>query len=212
MEYNVSSYPWQSIYKILIGSIIPRPIGWISTVDREGRANLAPFSFFNVVCANPPHVLFCPMVRSTDGLTKDTLSNVRETGEFVVNIATEELASPLNLTSTELPSDIDEFEYASLSKLPGRIVRSPRVAESPVNFECKVTNILDLGTQPGSGSIVIGEVVYIHVEDSVLKTRDRINLDKLKPIGRLSGKAYCRITDIFELDRPPPIINKKDYQ
>lgn len=202
MEYPVSAHPWQSIYKILIGSIVPRPIGWISTVDMYGLANLAPFSFFNVVCANPPHVLFCPMVRSTDGQLKDTLRNVRDTGEFVVNIATEELASSLNLTSTELPANIDEFEYAGLSKLSGRIVTPPRIAESPVNFECKVTYIHEIGTQPGSGSIVIGEVVYIHIDDSVLIAPDRINLDELKPIGRLSGQAYCRITDIFEMVRP----------
>lgn len=206
MEFIVSSHPWQSIYKILIGSVIPRPIGWISTVDTDGRTNLAPFSFFNVVCANPPHVLFCPMVRSTDGQIKDTLRNVRVTGEFIVNIATESLASALNLTATELPADIDEFEYAGLSKLPGRIVRPPRVAESPVNFECEVANILDLGTHPGSGSVVIGEIVHIHIDDAVLISPDKINVEQLKPIGRLSGQAYCRITDIFEMVRPPPQI------
>lgn len=207
MEYTVSEYHWQSIYKILIGSVVPRPIGWISSVDMEGRANLAPFSFFNIVCAKPPHVLFCPMVRSSDEQIKDTLRNVRDTREFIVNIATEKLANALNLTATELPANIDEFEYANLSKHPGRVVRPPRVAESPVNFECIVTHIVDLGTHIGSGSIVIGEVVHIHIDETVLIPPDKINLEQLKPIGRLAGQAFCRITDTFEMVRPPSQIN-----
>jgi flavin reductase (DIM6/NTAB) family NADH-FMN oxidoreductase RutF len=208
MEIDPVSLPWNSVYKILIGSVLPRPIGWISSVDPAGRANLAPFSFFNVVCANPPHVLFCPMIRGTDRNPKDTLLNVRATGEFVVNIVTEELAEAMNLTSTELPAEIDEFEISGLTPQPSATVKPPRVAESPVHFECRVATILDFGDQPGSGSVVIGRVIHIHVREDVLLENDKIDPDKLKPIGRLAGSGYCRVTDSFQMARPPSQIRK----
>ena len=202
MEINPETIPWKSTYKLLIGSIVPRPIGWISSRDPEGRLNLAPFSFFNAVCGNPPHVLFSPMIRSTDQQAKDTLSNVRATGEFVVNIVTEDLAEAMNVTSTELPADVDEFSVANLFSAPSVVVQAPRVALSPIHFECKVAHIIDIGDQPGSGSVVIGRVVHIHIDESVLLDGDKIDLDKLKPIGRLAGSAYCRVTDIFQMERP----------
>jgi flavin reductase (DIM6/NTAB) family NADH-FMN oxidoreductase RutF len=203
MEISPETLPWNSIYKIMIGSILPRPIGWISSLDSDGCANLAPFSFFNAICGNPPHVLFCPMVRGTDRLEKDTLRNVKQTGEFVVNIVTEELAERMNLTSTELPAGIDEFTIAGLEKMPSVVVRPPRVADSPVHFECRAVQIVDLGDQPGGGSVVIGRVVHLHVSERVLLGEDKIDLAQLKPIGRLAGAAYCRVTDIFEMVRPP---------
>ena len=203
MEITPESCPWQSIYKIMIGSILPRPIGWISTLDEKGQPNLAPFSFFNAVCANPPHVLFAPMIRSTDQQPKDTLRNIRQTGEFVVNIVTEELVDAMNLTSTELPAHVNEFHYSQLSLMASLVVRPPRVAESPIHFECRLAQIVDLGDQPGAGSIVIGRVVHLHVADRVLIGEDKIDLAALKPIGRLAGSSYCRVTDIFDLPRPP---------
>ena len=203
MEINPQEISWQSLYKIMIGSILPRPIGWISTIDSHGRPNLAPFSFFNAVCPNPPHVVFCPMIRGTDTAYKDTLRNVQETGEFVVNIVTEELAQSMNLTATELPAGVDEFDLAGLVAEPSVIVRPPRVASSPVHYECRVAQILEFGEQPGGGAAVIGRVVHLHVRDSVLIGEDKINLTSLKPVGRLAGSSYCRVTDIFELVRPP---------
>jgi flavin reductase (DIM6/NTAB) family NADH-FMN oxidoreductase RutF len=185
----------------MIASIL-RPIGWISTID-QNQPNLAPFSFFNAICANPPHLLFCPMVRGTDRQPKDTLSNVREMGEFVVNLVTEELAQAMNLTSAELPGDVDEFAYASLAMSPSLTVRPPRLAASPIHYECQLVQIIDLGDQPGAGSVVIGRVLHLHVSEQVLSDGDKIDLSRLKPIGRLSGNAYCRVTDIFELTRPP---------
>jgi flavin reductase (DIM6/NTAB) family NADH-FMN oxidoreductase RutF len=152
MEISPEDLPWQSVYNILVGSVVPRPIGWISTVDAAGRPNLAPFSFFNAVCPNPPHVLFCPNVRITDRRTKDSLHNVRVIGEFVVNIVTEDLAKAMNLTSTELPAEVNEFEFGGLGISPSAAVRPPRVAASPVHYECKVAFIIDLGDQPGAGS------------------------------------------------------------
>ncbi|MDX1991819.1 MAG: flavin reductase family protein [bacterium] len=207
MEFNFDAQPdvlpHQSTYKLLTGSILPRPIGWISTIDEAGRYNLAPFSFFNVVCPQPPTILFCPSFRNTDGSPKDTLRNVRATGEFVANIVTEPLAEAMNLSSAELPPDIDEFAYAGLTPVPATVVRAPRVAESPVHFECRVHQIIDISDQPGGGSIVIGRVVLIHVRDDVLTGEDKIDLAALKPIGRLAGTGYCRVTDLFDLTRPP---------
>ncbi|RPI33439.1 MAG: flavin reductase family protein [Chloroflexota bacterium] len=203
MEFSPDTLPWNSLYKIMIGSILPRPIGWISSIDMEGRPNLAPFSFFNAVCANPPTILFCPMVRGSDLNPKDTLNNVRSTGEFVANIVTEELALAMNVTSTEFPAEIDEFRAAGLTPVPSVVVRPFRVGESPIHYECRVTEIVDLGEQSGGGSIVIGRIVHLHVSDEVLIGGDKIDLARLKPIGRLAGSAYCRVTDVFEMVRPP---------
>ncbi len=161
MEINPTELPWNSIYKIMIGSIVPRPIGWISSVDEEGCPNLAPFSFFNAVCPNPPTVLFCPLIRGTDHQPKDTLRNVRQTGEFVVNIVTRALAEAMNVTSTEFPAQVDEFQAAGLTPAPSVVVRPPRVAESPIHYECKLDQVVEIGSQPGAGSIVIGRVVHL---------------------------------------------------
>jgi flavin reductase (DIM6/NTAB) family NADH-FMN oxidoreductase RutF len=207
METAPENLPWQSVYKILIGSVVPRPIGWISTVNSTGRPNLAPFSFFNAVCANPPHVLFCPSVRIENRQHKDSLRNVRTTGEFVVNIVTEELAEAMNLTSTDLPPEMNEFEIAGLAVSPSKVVRPPRVAASPIHYECKVVHIFELGDQPGAGNVVIGKVVHIHVDESVLFGGDKIDVTKLKPIGRLGGNGYCRVTDLFKMVRPPSQID-----
>ena len=203
MEISPDQLPWKSVYKLLIGAVVPRPIGWISSLSPEGQANLAPFSFFNVVCPNPPHVMFCPEVRSTDQALKDTLKNVRASGEFVVNIVTEDLAEAMNQTSQELPPEVDEFAVANLITAPSQVVRPPRVALSPVHFECRVVQIIELGRGPGSGSLVLGEVVHLHVDDSVLIGGDKIDPEKLKPIGRLAGSTYCRVTDLFHMVRPP---------
>jgi flavin reductase (DIM6/NTAB) family NADH-FMN oxidoreductase RutF len=209
MEINPTILPHQSIYKILTGSILPRPIGWISSIDIDGRPNLAPFSFFNVVCSNPPTVLFCPLVRGTDGKPKDTLNNVRATNEFVVNIVTEELIDAMNATSIEGPPDLNEFEFAGLTLTPSVTVKPPRVKESPIHFECKVKQIIDINDAPGGGSIVIGTIIHIHVEERVMFGTDKINLMALRPIGRLMASGYCRVTDIIELERPKNMLGEK---
>jgi flavin reductase (DIM6/NTAB) family NADH-FMN oxidoreductase RutF len=203
MEISPATLPWNSLYKILIGAVVPRPIGWISTIDETGRPNLAPFSFFNVVCASPPTVLFCPLIRSVNGQPKDTLSNVRATSEFVVNIVTAPLAAAMNASSVEAPPTVDEFAFAGLTPAPSITVRPPRVAESPIHFECHVQQIIEIGSQPGGGSIVIGQILHLHVADRVLIAPDKINLAELQPLGRLAGNLYCRVTDLFEMERPP---------
>lgn len=202
MEVNPNLLPWRSVYKLLTGAIVPRPIGWISTISPQGAPNLAPFSFFNVVSSNPPHLVFAPSIRTTDRSEKDTLRNIRQVGEFVVNIVSEDLLEAMNLTSTELPEDVDEFAYAGLTPAPSHRVQPPRVAESRVHFECTLHQLIELGDQPGGGALVIGRLVHIHVDEGVLLGEDKINLESLKPVGRLAGNAYCRVSDLIELPRP----------
>ncbi len=208
MQINPQDIAWKSMYKLMIGAVVPRPIGWVSSVDVDGNPNLAPYSFFNAVCPNPPHVLFCTNVRGTDASPKDTLRNVRDTGEFIINIVTEATAAAMNLTAQELPATINEFEHAGLSALPSVMVKPPRVGESPINFECEVVQIVDLSDAPGGGSVVIGRVVYLHIDDNVMIGDDKIDLQKLQPVGRLAGAAYARVTDIFSLNRPPSQIKE----
>lgn len=203
LQQDPNAMPWRSIYKLMIGSIVPRPIGWISSVNEAGQPNLAPFSFFNAVCPNPPHVLFCPNIRGTDSSEKDTLHNVRRSGEFVVNLVTEALAEAMNQSATEFPPHVDEFAAAGLSPALSLTVAAPRVAESPIHFECEVAQIVDISSEPGGGSVVIGKVRLLHVAESVLMGEDKIDLAALQPIGRLAGSAYCRVTDLFDMQRAP---------
>jgi flavin reductase (DIM6/NTAB) family NADH-FMN oxidoreductase RutF len=202
MEFADGALPWQSIYKLMTGAIVPRPIGWISTVDADGIPNLAPYSFFNAVCSNPPTLLFCPAIRAKDHQRKDTLKNVIATREFVVNIVTEALAEAMNLTSGVYAADVNEFEVAGLTAAPSAAVKPPRVAESPVHFECKLDQIVTIGETPGGASIVIGRIVHIHVADEVLIPPDKIDVRKLQAVGRLSGTTYSRTNDFFDLRRP----------
>ncbi|MBI1792812.1 MAG: flavin reductase family protein [Chloroflexi bacterium] len=210
MEITPSSLPWKSIYKILTGSVLPRPIGWISTLNMDGRPNLAPFSFFNVVCANPPTVLFCPMIRSINAEPKDSLNNVRATGEFVVNIFGEELVNEMNATSVEAPPEWNEFEITGLETAPSLTVSPPRVRKAPIHFECKLNQIVEINREPGGGFVVIGTVIHIHVDEKVLQGADKINLSALRPVGRLVGNYYTRVTDLFEMERPKPEIQERE--
>jgi flavin reductase (DIM6/NTAB) family NADH-FMN oxidoreductase RutF len=147
-------------------------------------------------------VAFCPTIREFDAGPKDTLRNVRTTGEFVVNIVTEALAEAMNITSTEFPPEVDEFRAAGLTAVPSAVVAPPRVAESPIHFECRLHQIVDLGDEPGAGALVLGRIVHLHVDPSVLAGDDKIDLAALRPIGRLSGGSYCRVTDVFQMPRP----------
>lgn len=200
MYLDPTTISTQDAYKFLIGAIVPRPIAWVSTVSATGVPNLAPFSFFNAVCANPLTVSFAPM-RRADGSKKDTLVNVEETGEFVVNVATEPLVEAINLSSATLGPDDSEFAIAGLTPAPSRLVKPPRVSESPIQFECQVTQIVTISDAPLGGSIVIGQVVALHIDER-LYDQGRIDMAALKPIGRCAGLVYCRVTDTFELARP----------
>lgn len=191
----------QDVYKLLIGSVVPRPIAFVSSQSREGLRNLAPFSFFTVASANPPIVCFCPMVRASGAAPKDTRRNIEETREFVVNIVSEDFASKMNETSGDFPPDVDEFAVSGLTPVASLVVSPPRVGESLVSMECKLTQIVDVSTAPLGGSIVIGEVARFHVADEVVENF-RIDPDKLRAIGRMGGMSYARTTDRFDLARP----------
>ena len=201
ISIDTKEIPLQDRYKLLIGSIVPRPIGFVSTISTSGAKNLAPFSFFNGVCSDPMAVLFCPVIRSSDGQEKDTLKNIKATKEFVVNIVSEEFADKMNQCSAEYPPEIDEFKESGLTPAPSTIVKPYLVKEAKVNMECRLIQIVELGKKPGAGSIVIGEVVYFHAREDVYKD-GKIILSNLKPVGRLGGTEYCRVTDIFSLPRP----------
>jgi flavin reductase (DIM6/NTAB) family NADH-FMN oxidoreductase RutF len=189
------------VYQLLVGIVTPRPIAWVTSLDAEGRVNLAPFSFFNAFGANPPVVVFSPTLRSNSS-RKDTLLNVEATGEFVLNAAVESVAEQMNLSSSELPHGQSEIELAGLSTLPSLKVKPPRIAASPVHMECKVLQILPIGNGPIAANLVIGEVLVIHVSESVLDSTGKIDPRQLKTIARLGGDHYCRSTDVFDLPRP----------
>ena len=201
MRIDVAEAGAVEAYRTLVEVVTPRPIAWVTSVDAEGRVNLAPFSFFNAFGANPPVVVFSPTTRR-DGTKKDTLLNVEATGEFVLNTAVEPLAEQVNLSSKELPPGDSEVELTGLSMLPSAKVRAPRIAESPVNVECIVRQILPVGEGPLAANLVIGEVVVIHVDDRVLGPTGRIDPRKLLAIGRMGGDDYCRTTDLFSMRRP----------
>lgn len=185
-------------YKLMIGAIVPRPIGFISTISPEGHYNLAPFSFFTAICSDPPVVCFASGTRNPP---KHSLANARATGEFVVNIVTEEIADQMNLCAGDYPADTDEFAISRLTPVSSHLVRPPCVLESPVNMECRVLQIVDVSTRPAGGSLVIGEIVHFHIDSSMLNNM-RIDPDKLRAIGRMGGNGYSRTRDRFEMNRP----------
>jgi flavin reductase (DIM6/NTAB) family NADH-FMN oxidoreductase RutF len=208
MNVSASELSNSEIYNILLNSVGPRPIAWVSTISASGQLNLAPFSFFNAVCTDPPLLAFAPGLRQPkqsgarhDGEPKDTLRNVRETKEFVVNIVTYELAEAMNLTSGEYEASVNEFELAKVTPVPSKIVRPPRVGKSPVSFECTLHQILDFSPAPTGSSLVIGKIVSIHMDDAHIKN-GKLDRDSLDLIGRMGGMQYTRTTQRFDMVRP----------
>lgn len=192
----------QDNYKLLIGSILPRPIAFVSTVSKTGLLNLAPFSFFTGVCSDPPTLLFCPMIRGSDGHKKDSLINIEETGEFVVNVVSESIVEAMNETAAEFPRGINEFIEAGLTAVPSEAIKPPRVLESPISMECQLQRIIPIGSgEPGSGCVVLGTIVRFHIREDLYQS-GRINTSGFKPVARLAGSAYCPVRETFELKRP----------
>jgi flavin reductase (DIM6/NTAB) family NADH-FMN oxidoreductase RutF len=188
------SYPW------LINAINPRPIAWVSTISADGQTNLAPFSFFQGVCASPPTLLFTGANDRT-GRKKDTIHNVEQVPEFVVNVVPYALREPMNLTSAALPHGESEFEKFNIAMTPASLVRPPRVAASPVSFECKLDRIVRVGEGPLAGNVVFGTVLCAHVSEDVI-TDGAIDPRKLDTIGRMGGDYYTRTTELFTIKRP----------
>jgi flavin reductase (DIM6/NTAB) family NADH-FMN oxidoreductase RutF len=201
MELDPRKISVEAVYKLLIGCVVPRPIAWVSTVDAAGVDNIAPFSFFMAVCNEPPTLAFSSGPRA--GARKDTVRNAQASGDFVVNVVDDAHAEAMNLTSGEYPPEVDEFAVAGLTAAPGVRVRSPRLASAPISMECELRQVIPVGRGPHS--LVLGEVVYLHVRDDVYDAATgRIDLHRLQPVGRLAGNLYAHVHDIFEMKRPNP--------
>ena len=200
MQFDPQEIEQSAIYKLLTGAIIPRPIGWISTVSEDGIYNLAPFSFFNAVGDDPPHIMFST-VRGND-TNKDTLNNVLATKQFVVNMVTDALVEQMNLTSQPIPSNESEFELVNLTPIPSIKIKAPRVKESPITMECELVHHYSLENHKfGGATIIIGKVVMFHVDETVLLDNYKINLETYKPVARLAGSNYSKLGEIFSVKR-----------
>lgn len=191
LELDPSDWAATDNYFLLTGLVVPRPIAWVSTVSAEGALNLAPHSYFNAVAGDPPHVMF-----SSTGV-KDTLRNVIATREFVVNLVSMDQVEKMNFTATDFPADEDEFAWADIAQAPSSRVRPPRVQAAKAHLECKLATIVPVG----NSSVVIGEVVHIHVDPAVWR-QGRVDPALLDPVCRLSGSGYARLGEIFKLPRP----------
>lgn len=196
-----ASTDYTNVYKLLIGSVVPRPIAFVSTLSPEGVFNAAPFSFFTVASANPPALVFCVSRRLTPDPRKDTLRNITTAREFVVNVVSEEFGPKMNLCAGEYPPEVDEFEVSGLTPIPSDLVKAPRVAESHINMECRLLYTIEMSGLPNGGNLVLGEVVRIHIDDALVRNF-RIDADKLRAIGRMAGNSYTRTTDRFDMIRP----------
>jgi len=202
MEFDFRTLSPADRYKLLVGSVVPRPIAFVSTRDEQGRNNAAPFSFFNVFSAEPAIVIL-GIERRTGGPLKDTVRIIRETKDFVVNMVDEAIAERMNVCATDFPEGVDELAMAGLTTAPSVAVRAPRIRESPVNMECTLLEELQFG-DAGTRSIVLGEVVHFHIRDDAVNARGHVDLDALKLVGRLAGHGYIRLSDRFAMKRLDP--------
>jgi len=192
-------------FHTLLSSVLPRPIAFVSTISAAGVPNLAPFSFFNGVGSNPPAVIFSPSTKA-DGTDKDTLHNLREVGEFVVNVVTYDIREAMNATSFPFPPEINEFEACGFTPIPSRFIRPARAAESPVHMECRLMQIVKVGDGPLSGNVCVGEILCFHVAEGFLLPNETVDPAKLDAIARLGGDGYSTMRDRFDLPKPgaPP--------
>ena len=196
------------MHKILLTAVAPRPIAFASTIDSKGNVNLSPFSFFNVFSANPPILIFSPARRTRDNTIKHTLENVREIKEVVINTVNFPMVEQMSLSSTEYDKGVNEFKKSGLISIPSVKVSPPRVAESPVSFECIVDNIIELGNQGGAGNLIISRVVYIHINDKYLGDNGEITTQKLDLVARMGSNWYTRVSKESLFEIPKPILAK----
>jgi flavin reductase (DIM6/NTAB) family NADH-FMN oxidoreductase RutF len=193
-------------YNPLKACVVPRPIGWLTTMSADGRVNLAPFSFFNLLSYDPPFVIFSAGRHEGDSGTKDSVANIKATGEFVYNMATWAQKDQMNLTAQIVAHDVDEMAAAHLESLPSRLVRPPRVKGSPVQFECKLHQAITLPGRKPSGihDLVIGHVIAVHIDDEVLTSDGLVDVVKMRPIARLGYKDYISIESVFQMEKSTP--------
>ena len=204
MKINPAELPTAQIYQYLTGAVAPRPIALASTINGKGQVNLSPYSFFNCFSANPPVLIFSPTRKVRDNSTKHSFHNAVETKEVVINIVNFEIVEQMSLSSTEYDEGVNEFEKSGLTEVASEKVKPPRVAESPVSFECVVKDIIELGSEGGAGNLIICEVVMIHICDSVLGDDGQIDPFKIDLVARMGGNWYSRVTgeSIFEIPKP----------
>ena len=195
MRLSPFDIPSKDRYKIVTATILPRPIAWVSTISADGVPNLAPFSFFTVASSDPFTLLFS-CSHKPDGSKKDTWVNAEASGEFVVNLTNQATAEAMNITATTFPHGVSEFDAAGLTPAPCQTISAPRVLEAPVSFECKLTQIVEVG----GNAVIFGAVQMIHIDDAIYDG-NYVNLAAMQPIGRLAGSGYCRVTDLFEMVR-----------
>jgi flavin reductase (DIM6/NTAB) family NADH-FMN oxidoreductase RutF len=204
MQLDPRKIGTEAMYKLMIGCVVPRPIAWVSSVDADGVPNLAPFSYFMAITHDPPTIAFSSSPRALAGGgrgKKDTLRNVEATREFVVNVVDDALAEQMNVTSGDYAPDVDEFVQAGLEGAPSLKVKAPRVAAAPINMECRVVQIIPVGNLPSN--LIIGEIVQLHFRDDVYDpATGRLDMYKLRPVGRLAGHLYTHVHEIFEMKRP----------
>lgn len=202
-SFNPKDLSTGKLHGYLLTAVAPRPIAFASTIDADGNPNLSPFSFFNVFSANPPILIFSPARRVRDNTTKHTLENVEAVKEVVINVVNYDLVHQMSLSSTDYPEGVNEFDKAGLTMLPSDKVKPFRVAESPIQLECKVNEIIHLGTEGGAGNLVICEVVKLHIADEVMNADDTINQEALDLVARAGGSYYSRAKKgFFEIPKP----------
>jgi len=201
MEIDVARAEVVDVYRVIVGLVTPRPIAWVTTLSPRGVVNLAPFSFFNAFGANPPVVVISPTL-TRDGKRKDTLVNIEHGGEFVINAATERHAAEINRSAAPLPPDESEVELVGMETIPSRRVAPPRLAGVAFAMECRMREVIPIGSGPISANLVIGEVVTIVVDDAVLDAAGQPDPRRIRAVARLGGDFWCRTTDLFEQGRP----------
>ena len=204
LHINPKDIPVGELHRYLLSAVGPRPIALASTIDNDGIVNLSPFSFFNVFSANPPIAIFSPARRVRDNTTKHTLENVYEINEVVINIVNHEMVEQMSLSSTEYAKGVNEFSKAGFTPIASQLIRPFRVQESPVQLECIVNEVVELGKEGGAGKLVICEVKMIHIDEKVLDNFGNIDPNKIDLVGRLGGNWYCRASNqaIFEVEKP----------
>lgn len=203
-SYNLKELPTKEAHAFLLGAVGPRPIALASTIDENGRVNLSPFSYFNVFSSNPPILIFSPARRVRNNTTKDTHRNAEATREVVINIVDYGLVQQTSLSSTEYETGVNEFTKAGLTELPSETVAPPRVREAPVQFECKIRDIISLGPDGGAGNLIVCEVERMHAQEHILDAQGKIDMHKIDLVARMGGNYYCRAQGeaLFEVEKP----------
>ncbi len=201
-QFDPDQLEIRDVYALMTRTIVPRPIVWVSSCSADGYVNLAPFSYFNGLCSRPPAIMFSP-TNWPDGREKDTTRNIRQTEQFVVNIVPHRMADAMVKTSGDFDQRINEFDIADLQPLPSLRVRPPRVAGSPVQMECQLIQIVNVGTGALAANVIIGQIILFHVDPKVIDDRGRIDAGRLDALGRLGGREYCTTRERFEVHPDP---------